>query len=296
MMITFKPMRLPAAKILIIGTLALLLSACSTLRLAYDNGPALASWWLDGWLDLDRVQQAEARPVLQRWFDWHRATQLPDYAQTVAQWRRRAQGEPTAAELCAMADELRARLALTVDQSLPALAELLPLLRPAQFSHLEREQADRLARWREEYLQPQPADRRKAALERAVEQAEDFYGPLGPDQVALLAAAQARSPLDPELWLQQRVERNRLLVEGLRQSQRQPSPAARLQALRALAQRLFGPADGAYGRMRDRWQAHTCETAAALHRSATPQQRQHLDQRLASWEEDFRMLAARGAD
>ena len=81
-MITFTAMRRPiAVKTIIIGLLALLLSGCSAVRLGYDNGPSLALWWLDGYLDLDRSQEARAKPLLEAWFAWHRATQLPDYAQ-----------------------------------------------------------------------------------------------------------------------------------------------------------------------------------------------------------------------
>ena len=295
MMTTFKPMRSPAAKCLIIGILALTLSACSTLRLGYDNGPALALWWLDGWVDLDSAQKEQARPALARWFEWHRATQLPAYAQLVSQWRQRAMGEVTADELCANAEQVRAKVATAVDKALPAVADLLPTLAPAQLAYLESEQADRLAKWRDEHLQPRPQDRRKAMLERAIERAEDFYGPLLPAQQALLSTAQERSPLDAELWLQQRVDRDRLLLQGLRQAQRLETSAQRLEALRHLAQRFQRPADGPYAAMLARWQAHSCQTAADLHRTTTLAQRQHLEQRLASWEEDLRALAAKAA-
>ncbi|MDH5338201.1 MAG: DUF6279 family lipoprotein [Rubrivivax sp.] len=275
--------------------LALALGACSLARLAYDNGPTLAMRWLDGWFDLDAAQEAQARPALARWFEWHRTSQLPDYVQTVARWRQLAKGEVTPDQLCAEADQLRAKVSLAVEQVLPDAAALLPLLTPAQLAHLERTQADRLADWREEHLQPRMEDRRRAMLDRAVEQAEDLYGPLQPQQLALLEAAQQSSPLDAELWLAQREARNRLLLEGLRQARTLESTAARTQALRALAQRYQQPVDRAYASMLARWQAHSCDTAARLHHLSSLAQRQHLDQRLAGWEEDLRALAARGS-
>ena len=66
---------------LIIGSALLALAACSAVRVAYDNGPSLAGLWLDRWLDLDRQQEAALEPALQRWFEWHRASELPVYAE-----------------------------------------------------------------------------------------------------------------------------------------------------------------------------------------------------------------------
>ena len=65
-------------------------------RMGYANGPALALWWLDGYLDLDDAQEAEARPLLQEWFAWHRSTQLPQYTRWLSVWRERAGGEASA--------------------------------------------------------------------------------------------------------------------------------------------------------------------------------------------------------
>ena len=90
---------------LIIGSALLALAACSAVRVAYDNGPSLAGLWLDRWLDLDRQQEAALEPALQRWFEWHRASELPVYAERMGRWRERAAGEVDADAVCALVDE-----------------------------------------------------------------------------------------------------------------------------------------------------------------------------------------------
>ena len=52
---------------LLVGAVALL-GGCSSVRLAYGNGPQLAWWWLDGYVDFSteqtpRVALAETRPT-----------------------------------------------------------------------------------------------------------------------------------------------------------------------------------------------------------------------------------------
>lgn len=274
----------------------LVLGGCSAVRLGYNNGPSLALWQADRWLGLDDAQEADWRPALQQWFDWHRASELPVYAARLADWRARAGRDVDAAEVCAASDEVRRWAWRAFDAALPAAAERLPGLGEAQWRALAARQAERLAELRADHLQPDPADRRAAALDRAVERAEDLYGPLDPAQRRLLAEALARSPFDPERWLADRAQRQRELVQGLRAAQAL-DPARRTKRLRELASAYFEPggADADPNRWRARWRAHTCETSARLHNSATPAQRERLQRRLQAWEEDLRALAARAA-
>jgi hypothetical protein len=301
MMITFTAMcrSSPAQALsrwLIIGVAALMLSACSAARFGYNNGPSFTLWWLDGYLDLDAQQEAQARPLLQGWFDWHRSTQLPDYAALLSTWTARAGGEVTGAEVCRWSDQTRERLLTAADRLVPAAADLLPGIQNAQWQTLEKKFAGRLSELREERLQG-PADRRLAdALDRAVERGESFYGPLTAAQRQLLAERLASSPLEARRWLDDRESRQRALLQGLRGAQQLPDSARRAAALRELLRRYWAPADGEYGALQARWQAHTCETSAALHNSASPGQRQHLRERLAAWEEDVRVLAAAAAN
>jgi hypothetical protein len=292
-MITFTAMRLSSAvQRFIIGAALIALTACSAVRLGYDNGPSLALWWLDRYLDLDDAQEERARPLLREWFGWHRSTQLPGYAQWLAELRRQVVG---AEQVCRLAETARDRLWPAVDRALPAGAELLPSITPAQWRYLEQRFAERQAELRKSHAQPLPEARRAAALERAVERAEQNYGEISEAQRRLLAAAVASSPMDPEAWLADRAARHRGFVQALQRAQQEADLARRTAALRAAVQAYaFGsstPGGNAADERQARWQQHGCEWTARLHATTTPAQRQHLRERIGAWEEDLRALA-----
>jgi Family of unknown function (DUF6279) len=297
MMITFTAMpRSPAVKRWIIGIAVVMLTACSAARLGYNNGPSLGLWWLDGYLDLDAPQEAQARQALGGWFDWHRRTQLPDYGRWLATWTERAGGEVAGEEVCRWSELARDRLRVAADRAARDGAALLPGIRPAQWQFFERRLAEDLAELREKMTPADPRERQVAALDRAVERAESFYGEVTPAQRELLARRLAAAPMDASAWLDERERRQRAFVQALRQLQAEPDAARRSTELARVVQQFLRTPDGDYGARQARWQAHTCQTTAELHNSASPAQRQHLRERLAAWEEDVRMLAAAVAD
>ena len=264
-------------------------------RMGYANGPALALWWLDGYLDLDDAQEAEARPLLQEWFAWHRSTQLPQYTRWLSVWRERAGGEASADEICRWTAQVREAIWTATEQALPAGARLLPTLKPSQLEHLASEMADKLADERRERAPPSAEARRAAALERALERAEQLYGTVTDAQQRLLAEGLARSPMDAARWLDDREQRQRRFVDELRAARSTADAGARLVALRRAANTLTQPADAQSAALQARWQAHGCEMSARLHASTSPAQRQHLQERLSAWDEDLRALARPGA-
>ena len=58
-----------------------LFTACSAIKIGYNNAPELAYWWLDGYADFSEVQTLKAREELARLHQWHRTTELPRLAE-----------------------------------------------------------------------------------------------------------------------------------------------------------------------------------------------------------------------
>ncbi len=283
-----------------IGALLLVLAlggaACSTLRLAYSNAPTLAWWWLDGYADFPREQAPAARAALDRWFDWHRGTQLADYAGLLAAAQREIGQDATPAQMCRWWGELRQRYDSAVDAALPAAADLAPALTVAQLQHIEQRFAKGNAALRDEQLQPDPATRRREAVKRAVERAERLYGRLSDGQRALVESQVAASPFDPEAWMAERERRQRDLLQTLRRLQTDPAlradRAARLAALRALALRQLRSSDPGYAAHQQRLADYNCAYAARVHNATTPAQRQRARELLKGWEDDLRAILA----
>ena len=272
-----------------------LLGGCSAVRIGYNQAPTLAWWWIDGYLDFDADQAPQVKDALNRWFAWHRSTQLPDYAQLLAAAQQQVMQPATPQQVCRWGDELRARLATAFAHGVPMAAELLPLLQPVQLAHLEQRYRKSNRNFEEDFLQ-QPDERLKASVKRTVDRAEMLYGRLDERQKKLIAAGVAASPFDPEAWF---AERQAVQGEALQTLARLtaggPARADRdsnLAGLQALAARVQRAPPGPYRSYQQRLNDYNCAFIAQLHNSTTPAQRQAARERLRGWEEDLRALAA----
>jgi hypothetical protein len=134
MITTFKPMpdsRIRWWKLLIIGSVLLVAAGCSALRVAYSNGPTLAWWQLDGWVDADRSQAPAVRAAIDRWFAWHRSTQLAPTAALLAEARAQVMQPVTPEALCRFNERVQTLTQPAIGRALEEAADLLPLLTEA---------------------------------------------------------------------------------------------------------------------------------------------------------------------
>lgn len=275
----------------LVGALALLLAACSAVRIGYGNGPQLVWWWLDGYIDFPGQQAAAVKASIERWFEWHRSTQLPEYVAWLASLQPQVSEPHSPAQFCQWNSELRNKLEPAIDRALALGADLLPGLGEPQFRHLEQRYAKNLDEMRAEYLQPDPAERRKASVKRAIERVEQIYGPLGEAQREVIAEGVTVSPFDPQAWLEERQRRQRDTVATLRRlTAVQADQDARLAALRALVERSERSPDPAYRDYQRRLIAYNCDFAARIHNATTAAQRQRARETLKGWEADLRSL------
>ncbi len=268
------------------------LAACSTLRLGYSQGPAIGYWWLDAQLDLESGQRAAVQDALGRWFEWHRASQLPELADWLAGVERLAAGKVTPAQVCSAWEGVQQRLLRWYARLVPEMVAPARSLKPAQIDHLARKYMRDFARLRDDVLQPDPVERRAAQRKRTVERFEEFYGRLAAAQQRQVAAAVDAGAFDPARWLAERGQRQRDIVAGLsRIVADQPDDATVTAILLG-----FGTQAAVSPRPDDR--AHqqqvmqtTCELVATVHNGLDDAQRQRAVERLAGWESDARALA-----
>lgn len=196
--------------------LLVLLSACSSLRLGYEQLPRLASWWVDDYVDLDRAQQAQFDRAWAQWQAWHRREELPRLQALLLQAEQALQhGRLDVHALAA----LESGLAQSVERSLGHLAPLAtPLLAsftPAQWDGLQREIDDRQARWWQEQQGSDDA-RRRMREKGFVRSLARWTGDLSRTQEALARERAAHWPVDLNAWRHQRQGRQAQAVQGLR--------------------------------------------------------------------------------
>jgi len=276
-------------------------TACSLVRLAYDQAPNLLFWRLDGYVDVNGEQAPKVRDAIDRWSDWHRRSQLPVYATMLARAQREVVLPTTPSTMCTWFGEVEQRLNIALGEAVLPAAELMLSLTPEQLLHIERRLAKGHEESRKNFLQADPAERRAASLKRAVDRFEMVYGSLDAGQRERLSALLAKSSFDPERWLAERRLRQREMIQILatvssagRADRAAALPQAEA-AARVLIERATRSPRADYRAYQERLIQDNCALAAAMHNAMSPAQREAARAKLKGWEDDLRVLAAAGA-
>jgi Family of unknown function (DUF6279) len=269
------------------------LGGCGAVRLAYNNAPQLAWWWADDYFDFSREQAPEVKRSIDSFFDWHRSTQLNEYATLLANAQAQIMEPTTPAQACRWQDQFRDKIEPSLDRLLTQAADQVPGLAEPQFKHLEKRYAKIIDEMRKDFLQPDPAVRLTASLKRANDRAELLYGRLDAAQKAIVKDGVLASPFNPELWLAERQRRQRDTVQTLRRLVAERADAdKRVAALRTLAARVERSPDPDYRAYQIKLVDYNCNLAAQVHNATTLAQRKKARQTLKDWEEDMKALVA----
>lgn len=277
---------------LVLIFLVLLLNSCSMLRMGYGQGPHLFWWWLDNYVDFNSQQTPQVKEAIQQWFRWHRGTQLTGYATWLADLRNNLDGPVTAQQICTTVESFRQTIAPALDRMLTLGAPLIATLEPAQLDHLERRYAKVNEEFRQDFLQPQPAERLQASIQRTVKRVENIYGPINESQHTLIATRIQGSPYDPEAWLNERQRRQQETLQSLRQITTESSSTDDIVAiLRTLIEHLERSSHPQYRAYQIQLEEYNCAFIADVHNSTTAVQRHHARDKLKNWENDLHALA-----
>jgi hypothetical protein len=286
-------------RIIAVALAALALAGCSMVRLAYSQAPNLTHWWADGYADFNTEQSQQFKQALDGWFDWHRRTQMPVYADLLAKGQREVMGSMTRESMCAWRDEVQRRLEPVVDHVAPKLAAIALTLTPDQLKHMEQRLAKNGADLKRDFAQDDRNERRKASFKRTLERYENLYGRLDEAQRERLAQLLQESPFDADKWLAEREKRSRDTISALSglvaASKTQDAANAQVQAVgvvKAIAWRALNSPRSDYAAYQQRLSSENCALAATLHNLTTPAQRQHARNKLRSWESDVRTILA----
>ena len=274
----------------------LLLPACSTIKLAYNNAPEFGYWWLDGYVDFQSDQSARAREELGKLLAWHRAEELPKLAELLQKIQRMASTGIAPAQVCAMFDETRERYNAVTHQAEAGAVWLVQSLKPDQLAHMEAKFSKINDLWRKDWLQLTAAERLDKRLKSNTERAEEFYGKLEDKQVAALRGALEASQFDATQNMTERLRRQQDLMQTLRRASgavagsAQPAAPEVLAQLRAYRDRVSRSPNAAYQAYSDKLTKESCASFAVLHNSTTSEQRRRAVARLAAYERDVREL------
>lgn len=283
-------MRRIIARTLLLAGMLLALAGCSAARLAYNQAPSLTYWWIDSYADLNDGQSVQLRQDIDSLFAWHRATELPQYAERLARWQTLVAQDTSADQTCAEFEALRAATMRLAERSVEPMARLARQLTPVQLDHLQRHQAKGNETFEKDFLRGSPAQRMDKRLERTVDRYETLYGRLTRAQRDLIQTSLQQSPFDPQRTQTERLRRQADLQTTIRQIQA-AAPESAPDAVRAYAQRLLQSPAAEHTAYSARQVSHGCAQFAALHNSTSPAQRSHAVGVIKGYADDLRALA-----
>jgi hypothetical protein len=271
-----------------------MLAACSSLRLAYNNGDTLLYWWIDGYVDLSGEQKSAVKEDIDQLFHWHRKTQLNDYIQILQTAQRQLAGNPTQADLQTDFDEVKQRTEALLLKATPELADLARSLQPDQIATLERKFAANNADFRKKNMRGDREAQQRFRYKKSMEQFELWFGDFTSEQEAQIRKASDARPLDNEIWLEERTRRQNNILAVVRKVQSEKLSKEATQAqIQTLIKDGFRRLDNSERKaFFDASEEANVQLVLTVINLSTPAQKAHAQRRMQGWIDDFRSLAA----
>lgn len=281
-----------ALKILLLCAVVML-SACGMMRIAYNNGESLTYWWLDGYVDVEKEQRPWINERIGRLFDWHRKTQLKDYAILLKQTQRQLQTGIDKPILLANLAEMRKRAIVTLDQALPDMADLALDLRPQQLAAISKKFAANNREFRKKNLRGDLKERQRNRFDKILSQSEFWFGDFNREQEARIRIAVYAVPIDNDLFNRARLSRQNELMRTLDKIQKErPSREATIALLRDYTVPLLMQSGGAeFGDYFTAYHDAMLNVALEVVNTATPGQKAHAAQKLQEYIDDCNQIA-----
>jgi len=270
-----------------------LTSACSALKISYNNAPDLLYWWLDGYVDFSAKQKPLAKQELRQLQQWHRHHELPKYAALVQQVSATMQSDISPKQACEVLDTAKKHIEQLNQQVAPIILAISQDLSDQQLVHIANKFADQNEKWREKWMDNNLKKREKKRLEDAIDRAESFYGNMNQVQEDLLLESIRNSSFKPEISYQRRQQNQQNLLSILRNiEQGHLKETQAKQEIQTFMHQMTEPEDQEYQAYIEKLTLESCQTIANLHNTTTAKQRKNLQNNLSGYLEDMNALIA----
>jgi hypothetical protein len=270
------------------------LAGCSTIRFTYNHGETLLYWWMNAYVDMDADQAGWVRKDIDGLFQWHRKTQLKDYVGLLTTGQHQLEGNLSQADLLADYKEIKTRSELLLEKVLPELADLARSIKPEQIARMERKFASNNEDYRKKFMRGDTEKRQKVRFQKDMDQFELWFGGFSREQEAAIRRASDARPLDNEIWLDERMRRQRAIIALLRKVQQEKlGKDATIALVHNLIKDIFdrfeAPERKAFF---DAYIDNTTRFIVNVVKLTTPAQKAHAHKRMQGWIDDFNGLAA----
>jgi len=280
-------------RLLLVGLAALLLQACSAVRLGYNNADSLTRWWIDQYVDLSPEQEIMARERLLRFHAWHRKTQLPDYVPVARQAQQLIAGQPTASDILSLIDGIIRSGRTLAEQATPDIADFLLTLTSVQIERMAGQFAEKNTAFAKEVqLADGASGQRKAQLKRVLERTEYWFGDFSDEQKLSLRKIIEGQAIGTQFWYDERLRRQRKWLELARLVQRDRPPRERIiQLLQEYTAQFDMPSDPVRSVQAQALRRNSAGLFLAILALTTAEQRAHAQHKLEDLIRDFTALS-----
>ena len=284
---------------LMLGT-ALVLGACSAIKLGYNNSATFAHTYLTSKVDFDSDQSALMKTSLRGLVEWHRNNELPLLAEELQKARlvlapRGENLQPvTAAQVNALNQAIRTSLRRTADEAAPVIAKNMLGLWPNQISDIQEALNKSNQDYREKRMASNAAERVEKSVERMAERFERWLGDLNPKQMARIEQWAKSAANNPEQNYEKRLKRQQVFMQLVSQSaNRQIDQATLTREVSQLLNDWQTPANASEKKDFELRQQAVVDLVVDVLNAGNMEQRQNAAKRAASWAEDFQILASK---
>jgi hypothetical protein len=268
--------------------LCTLLTGCSATRLLYNQLDWGIVWYLNGFFSLDGEQKDALRESVERNLQWHRDTQLPQYAELARALEQDITGPLTVDLLEARNDEIIAFWDAFVLHTVPDVAAFFLLLNQEQLdeflANLEEENSEL---W-DEYAGETSEERIERRDRSAIKGIRRIVGPLDEEQEVLIRSHLSKMNDVADEWMVGRRLWQEAFVKLIKTRPVEPEFSERLVDL-MLDPNQFDSSEYR-AKVEENFQI-TLQMLAELINDMNDQQRARLSGRLSQFAADFDWLS-----
>jgi hypothetical protein len=204
---------LQTIKITAICCLVLLITACSTVRFAYNQGDTLIRWWIDDHIGLTAEQEVLTRELLEQQFWWHRTEQLAEVSKTLEQLRRQLHRPLSTQEVSQFSDDLKKFMYAIAKKSTPDAAKIFVTLQNNQIEKMQKRMQKGNEKFAKEWLPPSAEKQNKIRADKVIDRVEWLFGTINKEQEEKIRQHIKNNPLDMNMVYQERLRRQNDLIK-----------------------------------------------------------------------------------
>lgn len=280
-------------RVILISCLVLVISACSSVQLGYNQGDTLLRWWIDDYVDLNDSQSDFVASALKRQFSWHRANQLPPIQTSLAKLRQRLGKPLTVPEALDSYQDLRKHIMTALEHMGKDAATLALSMNLEQLKSMEKKYAKTNEKFRKQYLSGSPAQRLEGRTEKVIENTEYIFGSITKEQSIQISKLVESYPVDMDTVYKERLRRQKDLISILRKIiTEKPTP----EATESLLLKYIQSFEYGYTTEQKEFEMSRLDSSVkltvAITQIMTEAQRKNAQERVGDWIDDIKVLIA----